>query len=117
MNIRTNKKNNSTKLEKRIELQQRIIDELSSQNEMLEKKNEELQQSLEFEKSNKDEGYELAKKLMAQIEMYKLEYEKSIADAKKSKAEYDEAKEDFLLLKKEYQKKMDTLLKQIKKSI
>ena len=112
-----NKKNNNSKLERRIALQQKLIDELTAQNELLKQRNEDLQNELDFEKEIPKEGYEKAKNLIIDLEQYKVEYEKSIADLKESKESYEAARQEFYILKKQYQKKMDAFLKQLKKTV
>lgn len=88
---------------KKIQLQQKIIDDLESknndliaENDKLKKENEELTEKLVYEESKPKSGYEKAKALITELEKTKHEYEDLVIGLKKKQ---DECNQLLLTLK------------------
>ena len=102
--------------DKKVKVQQRIIEDLQKSNEALEKENLRLSDELELEKLLPKEGYEKAKKLICDLEDRKTEYEQLIIETKSIQSEYKEKIREINELKKKYKKDMKSVLKEITKS-
>ena len=102
------------KREKKIILQQKIIEALSSKNENMEKQIESLKNDLEFQKNIPQEGYEEAKSLIEKLNGYIKIYQEELSVLKESIEKYDFAKNEFYEMKDKYKKEMDELSKSIK---
>ena len=102
--------------DKKVKIQQRIIEDLQKSNETLEQENLRLSDELELEKLLPNEGYEKAKQLICELEDKKIEYEKLIEETKKIQEECKLKIQEVKELKKKYSKDMKAVLKQITKS-
>ena len=102
--------------EKKVKVQQRIIEDLQNSKETLEAENLRLSDELELEKLLPKEGYERAKKLIYDLENRKAEYEKLIVEVKNIQSEYKKKIKEINDLKKKYRKEMQSVIKDIKGS-
>ena len=97
-------------IEKKIEMQQAIIDELQEKNKLLEAENKQLKTELGYEKIKPQDGYEEAKKLMVTLEETRKEYEVLIKELKEKNKKCDEQLLQLKELKFEYKKKMEEVI-------
>ena len=101
--------------DRKIELQQKIINELQEENKRITEENEELKEQLEFEKIKPREGYEETKELIVQLEKSKEEYEELIVGLKEKQRICDNQLVALKGLKVEYKKRMGELIKEFSK--
>ena len=97
-------------IEKKIEMQQAIIDELQEKNKLLAAENKQLKTELGYEKIKPQDGYEEAKKLMVTLEETRKEYEVLIKELKEKNKKCDEQLLQLKELKFEYKKKMEEVI-------
>jgi peptidoglycan hydrolase CwlO-like protein len=102
--------------EKKVKIQQKIIEDLQRDKYLLEQENVRLSDELELEKVIPREGYEKAKALMIELETKKQEYEDLIKETKAIRDEYKEKIKEIKELKVKYKKDMQSAVKQISKS-
>lgn len=102
--------------EKKVKIQQKIIEDLQRDKDILEQENIRLSDELELEKVIPREGYEKAKALMVELENKKKEYEDLIKETKAIRDEYKEKIKEIKELKVKYKKDMQSAMKQISKS-
>lgn len=97
--------------DRKIQLQQDVIEQLSKENAELKKEIEQLKIEQDI---SKDNGMEtLTDELREQIDTYR-----NLSDEiKKVRKTYIDKTEELIKLKNEYKKKMDNLIKSIKKGI
>lgn len=97
--------------DRKIQLQQDVIEQLSKENAELKKEIEQLKIEQDI---SKDSGMEtLTDELREQIDTYR-----NLSDEiKKVRKTYIDKTEELIKLKNEYKKKMDNLIKSIKKGI
>lgn len=105
------------KREKKIILQQKIIDALSSKNKNMEKQIGTLKNDLEFQKNIPQEGYDEAKRLIEKLNEYIKIYEEELSILKESIEKYNFARNGFYEMKDKYKNEMDKLRKSIKLGI
>lgn len=74
--------------DKKIAIQQRLIESLSAENQQLREETEQLREALEAERSLPREGYDRAKELMAELEHKIHEYHDLIAEARSLRSDY-----------------------------
>lgn len=94
---------NEMKLERKLEIQQRIIARLQEEKEQLVKANKQLQQQLEISH--------------AQLEDSVQEYQSLIASVKATQGTYKKKLRQLLELKRNYSKDLRQLMKTIKKGV
>jgi DNA repair exonuclease SbcCD ATPase subunit len=104
------------KSDKKIKIQQRMIEELRAKNESLKAENEKMLVELELEKVSHKEEHERVSKLIAQLEKKKEEYTETIENVKKLQSEYKDKIKEITELKKAYKKEMNSTMNTIKKS-
>lgn len=103
-------------IEKKVKIQQKIIEDLQRDKDILEQENIRLSDELELEKLIPREGYEKAKALMVELENKKQEYEDLIKETKAIRDECKEKIKELKELKVKYKKDMQSAVKQISKS-
>lgn len=97
--------------DRKIEIQQKIINDLQENNKKLIEENEELREQLDLERIKPKEGYEEAKKLMENLEKSKAEYEELIVGLKEKHKICDNQLIALKGIKDEYKKRMNELMK------
>ena len=103
--------------DKKIKIQQSIIEDLKAENKKLKEELELVKTDLEFEKNFKNQEYDTAKDLMVELNKEKAVYEDLIQRAILAKNSYIEKEKELNELKVKYNKEMKNLIKDIKKSI
>lgn len=103
-------------IEKKVKLQQKIIDDLQQEKDTLKEENDRLSVDLELEKILPKEAYERVKQLINEFEDRKSEYEALIENVKKIQSEYKDRLKEIKTLRTKYKKDMDSVLKSINKS-
>lgn len=103
------------KLDKKVIIQQKIIENQKKQIEFLESENKKLTESLIFEQNIPKEGYEKAKQLIEELEKMKAEYKRLIDSCKSTRQEYYEKIQKLSIETKEQNKKIDSVYKFLKK--
>lgn len=101
--------------DKKILIQQNIIEDQNRKIEELKKKINSLEEENTNIKLVPREGYEKAKKLIIDLNEKIAEYNNIIKEALELKVEYNKSIQEINKLKIEYSKKMDTLFSDIKK--
>lgn len=102
---------NSKKQEKMIQVQQKIIDRLTSQNKRLMKKQDDLN-------NQTAQLYNSAKKLkniIADFAKYNTDYASLLHDLDICETEYEAAKNDILKIKKKYKNNLKHVIRKIQK--
>lgn len=103
-------------IEKKVKLQQKIIDDLQQEKDTLKEENNRLSVDLELEKILPKEAYERVKHLINELEDRKSEYETLIENVKEIQSEYKDGLKEIKTLRAKYKKDMDSVLKSINKS-
>lgn len=103
--------------EKKIKIQQKIIENLNKENQRLKEQNTELETSLLIAKETPKAGYDKAKDTMCELEKRIKEYEILIQDTKSAKESYTEKKKQMEKLIIEYKQHMNKTVKSIKRCI
>ena len=83
--------------DKKIKMQQDIIDNLT-------KENQELKEQLEYEQNKPDLMIQKAKSMMELLEEKRIEYESLIAELKEKREQFRSHLDDFRQIKTEYKK-------------
>lgn len=96
--------------DRKIEIQGRIIADLQDQNQLLKEENQKLKADLAFERIKPREGYQEAKKMMAELEKSKAEYDKLIFGMKERQKKCEDLIKTLQKLKGKYKKKMDDVI-------
>ena len=104
------------KSDKKIKIQQRMIEELREKNKVLTIENEKLFIELELEKNSHKEEHERTRKLIEELEKKKEEYLKIIENVKNLQSQYKDKIKEITDLKKAYKKEMNSTMNTIKKS-
>lgn len=104
-------------LERKVKIQQTLIDQLQEEKQQLIKENKELRNEINSKKThvtdNKDNVGQLQKELQKCIREYN-EINKSLQNTKN---EYEKKLDEIKVLKKEYKQKMDAIIKSVKKGL
>lgn len=103
--------------DKKIKIQQCIIEDLKAENKKLTEELELLKADLEFEKNFKNKEYDTAKDLIVELNKEKAIYEDLIQKANLARDKYKEKEKEINELKVKYSKEMKNLLKDIKRNI
>lgn len=103
-------------IEKKVKLQQKIIDDLQHEKETLKEENDKLSVDLELEKILPKEAYERVTQLINELEDRKSEYEALIENVKEIQSEYKDKLKEIKTLRTRYKKDMDSVLKSINRS-
>lgn len=103
-------------IEKKVKLQQKIIDDLQQVKDTLREENDKLSVDLELEKILPKEAYERVTQLINELEDRKSEYEALIENVKEIQSEYKDKLKEIKTLRTKYKKDMDSVLKSINRS-
>ena len=101
--------------DKKIAVQQQIINELTEQKDALTTKVADLEVELNFERNKINLGYEKAKELIKSLETQVEFYNTANAELKEAKKEYEKALKDVARLRKKYSKDIEAVIKTVKK--
>ena len=102
--------------DKKIKIQQLLIESLEKKNKELEIKLTETEVERDLERELPKDGYEKAKKLIVDLEGYIEKYKYLIGELEVKKNEYQEAINEINQLKIKYNKEMKNIVKTIKKN-
>ena len=105
------------RIEKRVKIQQSIIEDLKAENKRLKEELCLVKDELEFERTFKDNESDSVKDLMIELKKEKLIYKDLIQKANLAKNEYKEKTKELNELKIQFNKEMKNIIKQIKKGI
>ena len=100
--------------DQKIKTQQKIIENLKSENQSLKEELETIKLELELEKNTPKQGYNTAKELMADLIKKKELYEELLKNTKIIMANYKEKEKEMNELKIKFHKEMKNLIKDIK---
>ena len=103
------------KLEKRIVIQQKIIESLQEEKQQLIKENKQLQDELDNYEENKLQKEENIKFLESKLTKCIEEYEKIISSAKEIQMKYEEKIREVQLIKKKYESEIKKLLNPLRR--
>lgn len=96
-----------------IENMKKVIDDLNKENEQLKEQVAELTLKLELVNSDYSNSMEKAKNLIETCGNLIVQYNKSLAEVHEARDKYRTSTKEMAMLKKQYQKKMDDIIKQI----
>lgn len=103
--------------EARIKLQQKIIEDLKAENNILKEELKLVKFELESEKNLKDQECSAVEDLIIELNKQKAIYDDLIRDVMLAKSQYEEKEKEMNELKARYNKEMKQLIKDIKKNI
>lgn len=101
---------------KKIEIQKRIIEQLTEENKKLTDKVIKLETEISVIQNKSLEESKSAKKLVDQLSEQKKEFEDIIKQLKSKKSEYDRAIKEITMLKQKYKKDVSVIISDIKKN-
>lgn len=97
--------------DKKIKVQEALIEKLKTENQELKKELEIVKTELEFEKTFKDQDYVDLKQLMAELNERKAAYEDLISKANLARKEYKEKTKELNELRIEFGKEFKNFMK------
>ena len=103
--------------EKKQQAKDRLIEKLIKEVEELKDKIAVLEEELEFERNKPKDGYEEAKKLIAELEKKKQEYQSLMDEVYKIRDSYNQKIAETMEVKAKYSAELDKLLSEVKDGI
>lgn len=101
--------------EKKIKIQQKMIESLTKENQHLKERNAELESNLEVAAEIPKQGYDEAKKAIQELEEKIQEYTRLIKDIQTIKESYNDQKNQLEKMITEYKRNMHKTIRSIKK--
>lgn len=101
---------------KKIEIQKKIIEQLTEENKKLADKVIKLETEISIIQNKSLEESKSTKKLVDQLSEQKKEFEEIIKQLKSKKSEYDRAIKEITMLKQKYKKDVSAIISDIKKN-
>ena len=104
-------------LERKVKIQQTIIEQLQEEKQQLIKENKELRNHINSEKTQTENKQDDIERLQKELQKCIEEYKAVTTSLNDTKAEYDKKIIEMSELKKEYKQEMNSIIKSIKKGL
>lgn len=101
---------------KKIEIQKKIIEQLTEENKKLADKVIKLETEISIIQNKSLEESKSTKKLVEQLSNQKMEFEEIVKQLKSKNLEYDKSIKEIILLKQKYKKEMSAIISDIEKN-